>query len=318
MKLGDGMKSLADNLPPEFAALVHPDWRKYEADYWSVRDQLLEQYRDQWVGFAAGAVIATGETAAYVVDAAEAIAQHAFIARVGREQEPEMTRRGFRWPSGTMPAIKSLADLLPPEIAAQLHPELRKNEADYWKLRDTIFQRYDGQWIGFAGGEVVASGRSPVQVLHAAQKTGLHPHVTCVGHEFEPDRIRRATFPYDVNYPRDPLPLIEIEFRSSSGVPGVLLDRVIPDTGADSSTLPWGDCQLLNLNFAKGILSTFGAGGTAKGTVLFEVWVQLDGKEYECRVHADLSGTERILGRDVLNQLEILFRGPANEVVVNP
>ena len=46
--------------------------------------------------------------------------------------------------------------------------------------------------------------------------------------------------------------------------------------------------------------------------------IQLDGKEYECRLHVDLSGTERILGRDVLNQLEILFRGPAKEVVVNP
>jgi hypothetical protein len=27
---------------------------------------------------------------------------------------------------------------------------------------------------------------------------------------------------------------------------------------------------------------------------------------------------ERILGRDVLNRLEILFRGPTGEVVVNP
>ena len=56
----------------------------------------------------------------------------------------------------------------------------------------------------------------------------------------------------------------------------------------------------------------------AKGTVVFDIWVQIDGKEFECRLHADPSGQERILGRDVLNQLEILFRGPANEVVVNP
>ncbi len=46
------MKSLAENLPPEFAAKIHPDWRKNEADYWAVRDQLLGKYQDQWVGFA--------------------------------------------------------------------------------------------------------------------------------------------------------------------------------------------------------------------------------------------------------------------------
>ena len=35
------MKSLADALPLEIARYVHPDWRKNEAAYWAVRDQLL-------------------------------------------------------------------------------------------------------------------------------------------------------------------------------------------------------------------------------------------------------------------------------------
>lgn len=87
--------------------------------------------------------------------------------------------------------MKSLADLLPPEIAAQLHPDLLRNEADYWAVRDRLLGQYEGQWIGFADGAVVASGKSAVKVLHEAQSTGRHPHVTCVGHEFEPDRIRR-------------------------------------------------------------------------------------------------------------------------------
>jgi hypothetical protein len=38
------MKSLADNLPPEIAVQIHPDWRKNEADYWAVRDSLLSQF----------------------------------------------------------------------------------------------------------------------------------------------------------------------------------------------------------------------------------------------------------------------------------
>jgi hypothetical protein len=44
----------------------------------------------------------------------------------------------------------------------------------------------------------------------------------------------------------------------------------------------------------------------------------LDGNEYQCQLHADFIGNERILGRDVLNSLEVLFRGPSGEVVINP
>src|SRR2546421_300874 len=51
------MKSLADGLPPEIARQIHPDWRKNEAAYWAVRDQLLKQYQGQWIGFADGAAL---------------------------------------------------------------------------------------------------------------------------------------------------------------------------------------------------------------------------------------------------------------------
>jgi hypothetical protein len=44
----------------------------------------------------------------------------------------------------------------------------------------------------------------------------------------------------------------------------------------------------------------------------------VDGQEYPCRLQADFADNERILGRDVLNRLEVLFRGPAGAVVVNP
>jgi hypothetical protein len=125
--------------------------------------------------------------------------------------------------------MKSIADQLPPEIARQLHPNRRKNEAAYWAVCDQLLPQYQGQWIGFADGKVVASGTSPVTVLQAAEATGLHPFFICVGREDEPCRIRRAGFPYD-----------------------------------------------------------------------------------------DFVGKERILGRDVHNRLEILGRGPAGEVVVNP
>jgi hypothetical protein len=96
--------------------------------------------------------------------------------------------------------VKSIADQLPPEIARQIHPDRRKNEADYRAARDQLLDQYRGQWIGFADGRVVASGTSPVTVFHAAEATGLHPFFVCVGREEEPTRIRRATFPYDTGF----------------------------------------------------------------------------------------------------------------------
>lgn len=98
-----------------------------------------------------------------------------------------------------------------------------------------------------------------------------------------------------------------------------MLGQVITDTGADTSALPWPDCQALQLDPVQGIpgVMTGVAGGTAT-TLGFNVQVYLDGNEYPCQVHADVLGNERILGRDVLNSLEVLFRGPNAEVVLNP
>lgn len=215
--------------------------------------------------------------------------------------------------------MKSIADRLPPEIARQLHPDRRKNEEAYWAVRDQLLEQYRGQWIGFAAGRVVASGTSPVTVFQAAEATGLHPFIICVGREEEPCRIRRATFPYDANYPGEALPLIRVEFRQASGSPGVVLDRVIPDTGADASVLPWVDCQLLQLTPSLGVQGLIsGVAGSSAATLAFLLWAWLDGREYPCRLQADFVGSERILGREVLNRLEIVFRGPAGEVIVNP
>ena len=88
--------------------------------------------------------------------------------------------------------MKSLADQLPPEIAEQIHPDWRKNEAMYWAIRDQLLQQYQGQWIVFVDGVVIASGTSPVAVFHAAEASGRNPFVTCVGHENEPTRIRAS------------------------------------------------------------------------------------------------------------------------------
>jgi hypothetical protein len=215
--------------------------------------------------------------------------------------------------------MKSIADQLPPEIARQLHPDRRKNEEGYWAVRDQLLDQYRGQWVGFADGAVIASGSSPVTVFHQAEASGRHPFIICVGREEEPCRIRRVSSAYDTGYPGEALPLISVEFRQTSGLPGAVLDRVIPDTGADASVLPWADCQLLQLAPALGVQGLIsGVAGGPAATLAFRIWAQLDGQEYPCRLQADFAGRERILGRDVMNRLEILFRGPAGEVVINP
>jgi hypothetical protein len=215
--------------------------------------------------------------------------------------------------------MRSLADGLPPEVATRVHPAWRANEAAYWSARPGLPAQYPGQWIAFADGTVIAASPSPVEVLQAAQASARHPFVIRVGAEDEPTRMRRVVFTYDTSYPNEPLPRLAAEFRSVSGTLGLLLDEVIPDTGADASALPWSDCQTLQLDPAQGVPGLIGGiGRSSAATLVFLVWIHLDGQEYPCRLQADFAGDERVLGRDVLNRIEILFRGPSGEVVINP
>jgi hypothetical protein len=182
--------------------------------------------------------------------------------------------------------MKSIADQLPPEIAQQIHPDRRKNEEGYWAVRDQLLDQYPDQWIGFADGKGIASGDSPVSVFHEAEASGLYPFFICVGREEEPCRIRRAGFPYDASYPGEALPVRSVEFRQARSSQGIILDRVIPDTGADASVLPWADCQLLQLAPSLGVQGLIsGVVGSSAATLAFRIWAWLDGQEYPCRLH---------------------------------
>lgn len=116
--------------------------------------------------------------------------------------------------------MQSLADALPPEIARQIHPDWRKNEAAYWAVRDQLLGQYQGQWIAVADGAVVAACKTSLEVFHTPGVLERHPFVICVGREDEPYRIRRAAFAYDATYPGQAPPLLRAEFRSMSGSAG--------------------------------------------------------------------------------------------------
>jgi predicted aspartyl protease len=129
----------------------------------------------------------------------------------------------------------------------------------------------------------------------------------------------QGSFPYDTTYPDEALPQADVEFRCVPGQPGIVLTRVILDTGADASALPWTDCVSLGLDRTHGTPGRMGGvGGHSSPTLAFVVWVLIDGKEHTCRLQADFAGQERLLGRDVLNRMDVLFRGPNAEVVFNP
>src|SRR5579872_4179440 len=88
--------------------------------------------------------------------------------------------------------MNSLADQLPLEIAQQIHPDWRKNEAAYWVARDRLLSQYQGQWVAFADGAILVAASTPLEVFLAIQKSPQHPFVIRVGHESEPwYRIRR-------------------------------------------------------------------------------------------------------------------------------
>ena len=103
------------------------------------------------------------------------------------------------------------------------------------------------------------------------------------------------------------------------GCAGLVYAQVIPDTGADASALPWADCAQLALDPSQGVPGLIGGvGGTSASTLVFAVWASLDRQTYPCRLQTDFTGDEHVLGRDVLDRLDILFRGPHQEVVINP
>ena len=225
--------------------------------------------------------------------------------------------------SGILPTVEalraappSLADGLPPEVAAAVPAAWRANEVAYWAARPALMAHLDGLWVAFADGRVIAAGPSAVEIVHAAARSGRHPFVARVGAEDEPCRMRRDSFVYENGYSGEPLPQVRAEVRAAGGVPGVTLDAVIPDTGADGTALPWADCMAAGFDPAAGLPSR--VGGSSAPALTFAAWVVQYGREYPCRLLADFLGAERILGRDVLNRIDILFRGPAGEVVVNP
>jgi hypothetical protein len=107
---------------------------------------------------------------------------------------------------------------LPPEVRHRLHPEFLANEEAYLRLRDSLLDRYRGQWVAVTGEGVVAASPNLLAVMEAVSAHGGHPYVACVGMEESiVFRSRRAVFPYDQAYYPFPLPRIIATFLNDAG-----------------------------------------------------------------------------------------------------
>ena len=91
---------------------------------------------------------------------------------------------------------------------------------------------------------------------------------------------------------------------------------VIPDTGADICMLPVMQCGEINLFSSpcrryrlRGITSA-----QASQSLMFLGRVQLGTEEY-IAIISPYAGDDKILGRDVMNQLTVTFRGKEGKVI---
>ncbi len=198
-----------------------------------------------------------------------------------------------------------------------LHQDFLDNESDYWKRRDQLMQRYYGQWVAIHGGQVVAHGNDLLDVLDGVGKLGCHAYVACVGQEDSVIfTIRRREFTYDIAYRPFALPQAEVAFANYQGTERQLYPDVIPDTGADLSALPEDDCLAIDLFSSPYLMSlTRGVLGPSVSTLVYRGNVEINGTFYRSLIQPIPGGRERILGRDVLNQVKVTFDGPRRKVI---
>jgi predicted aspartyl protease len=169
-------------------------------------------------------------------------------------------------------------------------------------------------------GQVIAADRNLLAVTEAAAATGGHPYIALVGGEDTIQfRVRRATFANDQSYQPFSLPQVRVTFWDDAETHSQTYGDTIPDTGADLSVLPHNDCSAIDLfNSPYFTAVSSGVVGSSVTTLIYRGKAEIDGNRYPALIQTVADGQERIVGRDVLNQLRVLFDGPSAQVVVDP
>ena len=87
------------NLPKAQQRYLHKDFIENEKHYWTIRDQLLREYRGQWVALHDGKIVATSLDIFDLVEQVGKIGGHPYIAKVGEEESLvfKVRQRGFSY-----------------------------------------------------------------------------------------------------------------------------------------------------------------------------------------------------------------------------
>jgi predicted aspartyl protease len=212
--------------------------------------------------------------------------------------------------------VKRLTDDLPARERAHVHPDFLANEASYWQVRDSLLATYKGKWVAVESGRVVAEATDVLDILERVEAIGGHPYIALVGNEHRKFTVRRA-FAYDLSYQPFPLPRVPATFAARQGASGTAFDDVILDTGADLTLLPERDGEQIGLRtspYLTGVVR--GIVGPSTTALVYRGIVEVAG--HSCRSLISLiRGPERILGRDVLNQLRVTLDGPAGRIEID-
>ncbi len=209
---------------------------------------------------------------------------------------------------------------LPADQRQRLHADFLANEQAFLRMRDSLLPHYTGQWVAVHNGRVVAADVNLLVVMEAVASIGGHPYVALVGRENEVQfRIRRATFAYDPTYQPFALPQVTATFWDHAETRAQTYSDTIPNTRADLSVLPQTDCTAIDL-FSSPYFTGISSGVVGRGvtTLIYRAKVEIDGNRYAALIQPIAGGQERIVGREVLNQLRVLFDGPSARVVVDP
>jgi hypothetical protein len=211
---------------------------------------------------------------------------------------------------------KTQTRYLPERQKKRLHPDFVKNEQQYWRMRDQLLKQYQGKWVAVHQDQVVAVSQDIFNITDQVGQLGCHAYIAKVGEE---DRVvfqvRRQDFAYDTSYQPFALPRADVTFGNYAQTHRKLCPDAIPDTGADLSLLPDTDCQDIDLFNSPYFTSrSRGVVGPSVTTLVYRGYAEIDGLHFPALIQAISGVTERILGRDVLNQMKVTFDGPQNRV----
>jgi predicted aspartyl protease len=195
----------------------------------------------------------------------------------------------------------------------------KEEEKAYQAMREKLLKTHYGKWVVIAGGEVVASGDDFLVVMHSpAKQERKYAYFTRVGYEDKVEfKIRKTTFQYDAAYAPFPIPKANARFHNATGTASKEISDLVLDTGADVTCLREKDCGELRLDESR--VTAYNVrtyGGTSKPAIFYEGLVEIDNHKIPAFIQMVDETEERILGRDVLNQLRVTFDGPNKKTTI--